>query len=38
MTSRDSIEVALVISVVILFRLGMWPLIAAALAWEFGWR
>lgn len=34
MTRRDAIDLA----VVILFRLGVWPLLASWLAWAHGWR
>ena len=38
MNRRDSIELALIIGAVILFRLGVWPLLASWLAWAHGWR
>lgn len=34
MTRRDAIDLA----AVILFRLGVWPLLAGWLAWAHGWR
>lgn len=38
MTRHDAIDPALVPAVVILFRLGVWALLASWLAWAHGWR
>ena len=38
MTRRDAIDLALLIAVVILFRLSVWPLFASWLSWAHGWR
>lgn len=38
MTRQDAFDLALLFAVVVLVRFALWPLIASALAWEYGFH